>query len=83
MTKANSQSMQEFFTKDLQEAGAILASGIKLLRLQRENNFYWFVFENQETQEICNKFWSGELALPVKLYSDSLRTLKDRLFAQR
>lgn len=81
--KHNNLSQKEFFTKDLNEAGAILASGIKLLRLDREANFYWFVFEDKSTQEVCNKFWSGELMLNAKQFSDALRSLKDRLFAQR
>ncbi len=79
----NKNTTNEFYTKDLNEAGAILVSNIKLLRLEREHNYYWFVFENKNTQAICNNFWSQDLSVDAKKYSDALRTLKDRLFAQR
>ena len=76
-------SKKEFYTKDLNEAGALLASSIRLLRLESGGGFYYFVFEDNQTQEICNKFWSGELMIDAKKYSDALRSLKDRLFARR
>ena len=79
----NVNSEKEFFTKDINEAAAILTNDIKLIRLERENNFYWFVFENTDTQEICNRFWAGELIVNAKKFSDALMTLKDRIFAQR
>lgn len=77
------QTNNEYITKDLNEAGALLVSGIRLIRLERGSGFYWFIFENKNTQEICNKFWAQELLVDAKKYSDALRTLKDRLFAQR
>lgn len=73
----------EFFTKDLNEASALLVSGVKLLRLERGQGHYWFVFEKQNAQEISNKFWSNELLVDAQRYSDAIRRLKDRLFAQR
>ena len=83
MEQNSNQTTKEFFTKDLNEAGVLLASNIKLLRLEQGQGFYYFVFENNQAQEICNKFWAGELTLNAKLFSDALRTLKDRLFARR
>ena len=71
-------------TKDLSEAGAILCSGVKLLRLQKEQNFYWFVFVDKSLcEQLSNSYWSGELKVSAKPYADSLRSLKDRLFARR
>jgi len=74
---------KEFYTKDIGEAAALLTAHIKLLRLERETNFYWFVFESKGCEEIRAGYWSGELTVPAKLYSSNLRWLKDRLFAQR
>lgn len=78
----NNQSQEEFYTKDLNEASALLASDQKLLRLEKESHFYWFVFQDIHTKEISNKFWSGDLLIDAKKFSDAIRTLKDRLFAQ-
>ncbi|MEK7168392.1 MAG: DUF5659 domain-containing protein [Patescibacteria group bacterium] len=75
--------MKEYRTKDLNEAGALLASSIKLIRLDQAQGFCYFVFENHKALEISNKFWTGELIVSAKLFSDALRTLKDRLFSQK
>jgi hypothetical protein len=74
----------EFFTKDLNEAAALVASNIRLIRLEQGQGFYYFVFNNKDAQNICDKFWAGELHLDnAKEFSDALRTLKDRLFARK
>lgn len=73
----------ELFTKDLGEAAALLTAGARIIRLQKENTFFWFVFIESECREISNGYWSGELMLPAKLYSTNIRLLKDRLFAQK
>ncbi len=73
----------EYKTKDLGEAAAIYSSNIKLLRLDNGNNFYWFIFENKNTKAIANSYWSGELKLKAKTYNDSLRSLKERVFANK
>lgn len=83
MEQNSNQALKEFFTKDLNEAGALLASNIKLIRLEPGQGFYYFVFEDKQAKEICNQFWAGELTINAKLFSDALRTLKDRLFARR
>lgn len=78
------ENHNEFLTKDLNEAAALLVSDIKLLRLEQGQGFYYFVFEDKQAKEVCNKFWAGELGLKnAKQFSDALRTLKDRLFARR
>lgn len=79
----NNPSPKEYFTKDLGEAAAIVAKGVKLSRLEKDSSFCWFVFDKKSSEEISNKYWSGELQLDAKKYSDSLRSLKDRLFAQK
>lgn len=72
----------EYLTKDLHEAAAVLAEGQKLLRLDPQDDHFLFIFQGKEKcEEIANAFWSGELKVSAKKYADSLRTLKDRLFA--
>lgn len=72
----------EYKTKDLGEAAALLTQGVKLLRLDKASRFYWFVFEGKNSQDVSNAYWSEQLSVIAKKYNDSLRTLKDRLFAQ-
>lgn len=76
-------SQNEYKTKDLGEASAFLVKGIKLLRLEKDSNFYWFVFEYLSSIDLSNLYWSGELQVPAKDYYDKMRSLKDRLFAQK
>lgn len=76
-------SRDVYLTKDLGEAAALLIKGIKLLRLEKDHDFYWFVFENSNAPEVANQYWSGELYVPARDYYDKMRFLKDRLFAQR
>lgn len=87
-TKGNvymeSRVSDEYATKDLGEAAALVCGFAKLLRLQKENKFYWFVFANKTLcEQLANEYWSGDLKINAKQYNESLRSLKDRLFAQR
>jgi hypothetical protein len=79
----NPNNPNETYTKDLAHAAALLTAGIKLIRLEREANFYWFVFDIKGANEVTNAYFSGELQQPVKQYSMNMRFLKDRLFAER
>lgn len=73
-----------YFTKDLSEAAAILCSGAKLLRLEQEQNFYWFVLANKSLcEQLSNSYWTGELQVSAKSYADSLKSLKERVFSRR
>lgn len=73
----------EYLTKDLGEAAALYAKGVSLIKLQKDSGFCWFVFEGIKAQSISNKYWSGKLSVDAKKYNESLRSLKDRLFAQK
>lgn len=72
----------EYKTKDIGEAAALHSSGIKLLRLDKDNNFFWFIFENTQTEEVSASYWSGDLIVKAKLYNDSFRNLKERIFSR-
>ncbi len=79
-TKSNS----EYLTKDIGEAAALLSSSVKLRGLQRDSNFYWFVFEDKKRcQEVANQYWFGQLLINAKSYQDALRTLKDSMYARK
>jgi len=79
-----SRANEEYVTKDLGEAAALVCSSLKLLRLQREQSFFWFVFANKMLcEQFSGEYWSGTLKIPARQYSEALRSLKDRLFAQK
>lgn len=79
-----SRANEEYATKDLGEAAALICSSAKLLRLQKEHSFFWFIFANKSlTEQLADEYWAGGLKLDAKRYSEALRSLKDRLFAQR
>jgi hypothetical protein len=72
----------EYYCKDLGQASALLCKSAKLIRLQKENNFYWFVFADKPLcEQLSQDFWFGELLVNAKTYCDSFRNLKDRLYA--
>ncbi len=82
--KNNSLQHDEYFVKDIGEAAVLLCRSVRLLRLQKENTFYWFVFSNRKLcEQISNEYWFGSCLINAKTYNDFLRTLKDRVFAQR
>lgn len=72
----------EYLTKDLGEASAILASGVKVLRIQRELNVCFFVFDKSLATPVSEKYWSGELLIDAKSYNEAERSLKTRIFSQ-
>ena len=74
----------ECFVKDLYAASFLLAAGMRLLRLQKEHKYYWFVFDEKALcEDLLNKYWRNEGQIAPKVYADSCRSLKDRVFAQR
>lgn len=73
----------EYKTKDLGEAGALVTKNVKLLRLENQGEFYWFVFNKKASETIADNYWSGDLLVRAKTYNESLRSLKDRLFARK
>ena len=76
--------MENYYrTKDLYEASAIYSSEKKLLRLEKEERFYWFIFEGSECVKLADKYWTGEMNINAKAYADAIRSLKDRIFAQK
>jgi len=76
--------MQKLYkTKDFYEAAALIATNKKLVALERDSGFYWFVFEKRDASlKSSDLFWRNELKVMAKDYADAIRTLKDRLFAR-
>jgi hypothetical protein len=71
-------------TKDLYEAAFLYSCRIKLLGLEGENNYYWFVFENKSlADEMAYKYWQREGLVEAYAYAEAIRLLKNRIYAGR
>ena len=75
--------VNRYLTKDLYEASALCALGCKLIELKNEGKFYWFIFEGSDCQKLASQYWTEEISVNAKRYADAIRTLKDRIFAQK
>lgn len=70
-----------YSTKDYWLAGALLASDNKLLRLDWREGRAFFVFQDLEKcEQAAQAYWTGDLRVSAKAFTDALRTLKDRLY---
>ena len=74
----------EFLTKDFYISACILASGVTLLRLQKETvKIVLFVFALSpiKAEEIIKKHWGRKLLLPTRDVVDAIHELKTRLYS--
>lgn len=78
------KSTEEYTTKDLGEAAALVTAG-QALRAIRSNGtrHFLFVFDDCEScKDVADSFWSNVLKLPARDFHTSLKVLKARLYAQ-
>lgn len=72
----------EYRTKDLYLASYLDAEGQELVRVEREDGVCWFVFAGRDTSEmLANAFWSGKGKCYGLAYANSIKNLKDQIFA--
>lgn len=72
----------EYKTRDLAEASALIVKKGKLLRIDRDGNICFFVFENSEKcLDISGDFFFGELMVNARDYYEALNRLKNRIFS--
>jgi len=73
----------EFKTKDLPEAALLFTRSKKLIRLEKDNERFHFVFEDKlACQELIDLFWRKEALVDAKTFADSLRSLKGLIFSR-
>lgn len=73
---------EEYKTRDLAEAGALIVEGQQLKRIERQGQICWFIFENkQKCEELSNKFFFGNLLVNAREFYETLARLKNRIFA--
>ena len=70
-----------YSSRDLFESSAI-ALYQKPIRLENQGDYFLFVF-NKEAEKVANKYWTGELTGNIRAYANSIKALKDWLFAKK
>lgn len=74
----------EYKTRDLYEAAYLIAKGLNLKRLERSTSSprCYFIFDNPpECKTTVAIFWNKQGTVDPKTYAETIRNLKDRLFA--
>jgi hypothetical protein len=76
---------QEYFTKDLYEASYLYACGFRLLRLDNEQDYFLFVFEDSKgtADTMIREYWNFEGFVCPKKFAEAITTLKTVVFARR
>jgi len=71
--------------KDLYLAAFIYSQQKELITIERESGVCWFIFANKKScEELSKLYWSRKARLDdAKSLSDSIRSLKDLIFAQK
>jgi hypothetical protein len=74
----------EYESSDLQISTSLKAAGAELRRIDWKADRAYFVFADRlQCERLVERYWSGELIAPAKVYFGSLRELKDQLFASK
>lgn len=68
--------ISEVAIRDIGEAAALLSKNIKLLRLERDSNFFWLIFEDKSTFDVCNLYRLGCFIVDAKKYYTNLIRLR-------
>ncbi|MFA5136139.1 MAG: DUF5659 domain-containing protein [Patescibacteria group bacterium] len=71
----------EYSTKDLSEAGALIINGLKMVRIDRQESVCFFIFDNKTgCEKIANQFLFGKLKANLREYYEILTILKRKIF---
>jgi len=74
--------MENYKTKDLGEASALLTMRRILVDIEREGKICWFVFtDKKRCEEISRQFFFDTLLVNAREYYDSMGRLKNRIFS--
>lgn len=74
----------DYSTSDFWLAGALLAAGMKMRRLDWAEHKAFFVFDSpSECSLLAEAYFRDDLNVRARRYSESLRFIKDCLFGRR
>jgi hypothetical protein len=72
----------QYKTKDLAEAAALIVEGQQLTCIERDGRICWFIFENKEfCESLSNRFFFGGLLVNAREYYETMNRLKNRIFS--
>lgn len=73
---------EPYKTKDLAEASALLVMKKTLLKVEREGQICWFVFDDKKNcEKISNNFFFGQLPVNAREYYEAMNRLKNKIFS--
>jgi len=73
----------EYQTKNIGEAAGFIARDIKLIRINRENEVCFFVFDNKsKCEQLSRDFFFGELLVNARIFFESEKRLKQLIFTK-
>lgn len=72
----------KYQTRDIGAASAFLSDGLQFLTLRRDDNIYWFVFDDPKNigEKLHNDYTFGEYLVNAKDFYTNLRELKRKIF---
>lgn len=71
-------------TKDIFEASWIYSQNVKLLNLEPDGKYSWFVFQDETLcKKLASDYWSQKAIGNIKQFVNSLKTLKDFVFSRK
>jgi hypothetical protein len=72
---------QEYKTKDLAEASALITTGNNLLRIEREDRICFFIFQDRvNCEKVSNRYFFGNLSVNARTFYEAMVRLKNRIF---
>lgn len=76
--------LDEYATRDLGEAATLFCKQAKILRFQKQEDYFLFVFSDKDLcEKVVSNYLFGECLVNAKTFYDALRNLKDRLFTHK
>ena len=76
------ENTQEYKTKDLGEAAALIVKSQKFLWIERQGKICFFVFEDKTScARLSNDYFFGQLLVNARDYKEKMDMLKNRIFA--
>ena len=72
---------QEYKTKDLAEAAALMTAGQQPQRIEREGSICFFIFADKvKCEQLSNEFLFGNLLVNARSYYENMNRLKNKIF---
>lgn len=69
--------------KDLYLAAFLRTNGKVIQSVEKTGSIYWFMFPDRAAcEQLANLYWTNQKAVLVMSYVESIRSLKDIIFAQ-